>query len=82
VTPYPNNPDCKTSFEIPLSLSHCLDARGTALTSRWYFEGLVGVIHIYKNHEQTEGRNDEWHVESRTEEVLNKCVENARPVGV
>jgi hypothetical protein len=70
--PYPNNPNCETPFEVPLSLSHCPDARGTALASRWYFERLVRVIYIHKNHEQTKSRNDEWHVDSRAEELPNK----------
>jgi hypothetical protein len=70
--PYPNNPNCKTPFEVPLPLSHCSNTWGATLASSWYFEGLVCVIHVHKNHEQTENRNDEWHVESRTEEVPNR----------
>lgn len=65
--PYPNNPNRKTPLEVPLSLSHCSDARRVALASSWHFEGLVRVIHVHKHHKQTEDRNDEWHVGSRAE---------------
>lgn len=77
--PYPDNPNCKTSFEVPFSLSHCPAARRTTLASSWYFEGLIRIVHIHKNHEQTENGNDERHVESKAEEVLNRMSKPIAP---